>query len=141
MFYPEHNMNMKGSLVNLIGWAVGHPKIAAAIALVLVVFIIMYFTSDPNEWDPSSLVPKAHLFGPGFKHYATVDMKDHRSLDGLRDRCHSKCVDDANCTGFQWLLDDRSRGQHCWMMEGDLKPVAVETPLEVDSMGYWAKTI
>jgi hypothetical protein len=95
---------------------------------------------DPNSWAINPPQPRGNLFGEGFNQIGSRDMSNTRTLSDLEQLCHSDCANDPDCKGFQWRLDERSRGQFCWFMGGPVKFVDTPNPgTGVQDGGVWIK--
>lgn len=86
-----------------------------------------HLETDLNSLKNNPLKVGGHLFGPGYQQY---DMAEIRKFDeGMIDVeavCHAKCVNEEECTGFHYRVDNRYDGRtngNCWFMTGDIKHV------------------
>ena len=84
-----------------------------------------------------------HLFGKGFQQYDELAIRKYDP--GFHDAqtvCHNKCVQDKQCTGFTYRVNDRFDGRtngNCWFLTGELKMASGSPSSNPNYAGYWVK--
>jgi hypothetical protein len=84
-----------------------------------------------------------HLFGKGFQQYDELAIRKYGlGFDDAQTVCHSKCVQDKQCTGFSYRVDDRFDGRtngNCWFFTGELKEASGSPSSNPIYAGSWVK--
>ena len=68
-------------------------------------------------------------------------LKIQKGVEGMKDvtdECYSRCIEDDQCSGFHYRIDDRYDGRgngNCWFFKGDTKLVYQNNPVE--NGGSW----
>ena len=127
------------------------------VAVVIVCLIVFL------SWDPAYIVWRTnpniafdsnvyggHAFGIGYKKLSEINLneKDDDALNDeekvaaryarVQNECYPKCRDDDACTGFQWRVDTRPLGSHCWLMGDPWKPIKGDTDPSTRG-GMWSR--